>query len=210
MEIVMKRIISVMKIIIALSLTTVLNAAAAAIITSPTAPVVTPVATNQSNASNTLLLLVGPLQSYNVMTGTAVILGQNIHIGVRSLQAGLTFSVFGTINSNGSFNVSSISGGNVYVPGATDVFLTGVVKTSNPMLDLITVGGATVDLTLALASGGAMPPVGAAIQLVGTQPSIGGVILAKAMNVGPLENITNASQMNDIGITGSGLIGIQH
>jgi len=67
-----------------------------------------------------------------------------------------------------------------------------------------------VDLTLALASGGAMPPVGAAIQLVGTQPSIGGLILAKAMNVGPLENITNASQMNDIGITGSGLIGIQH
>jgi len=158
-----------------------------------------------------ILLLAGPLQSYNAQTHTAVILGQNVPIGTQSLpQAGLTVSVFGTINTDGSFNVSSISGGNVYVPGATDVFLTGVVKTSNPMLDLITVGGATVDLTLALASGGAMPPVGAAIQLVGTQPSIGGVILAKAMNVGTLQDITSTSQMNDIGITGSGLIGIQH
>jgi len=142
-----------------------------------------------------ILLLAGPLQSYNAQTHTAVILGRNVPIGTQSLpQAGLTVSVFGTINTDGSFNVSSISGGNVYVPGTTGIFLTGVVKTSNPMLDLITVGGVTVDLTVALISSRAvMPPVGTMIQLMGTQPVIGGVILAQAINEGALLSVTSAN-----------------
>ena len=202
-----------MKRIMAFSLTMVLSAAAVG---------TTPLFNSPS------LLLAGPLQSYNALTHTAVILGQNVPIGTqRPPQAGLTVSVFGTINTDGSFNVSSISSGNVYVPGVTNIFLTGVVKTSNPMLDLITVGGVTVNLTVALISSRAvMPPVGTMIQLMGTQPVIGGVILAQAINEGALLSVTSAnaialetflimcstnnSNQGGGGITGSGRPGGPH
>jgi len=197
----------------------VLSAAAIGVI-----PPLNPVVTTPL-ISNPILLLAGPLQSYNAQTGTAVILGQNVPISAQSLpQPGLTVSVFGTINSNGSLNVSSVGGGSLYVPGATEIFLTGIVKASNLLFETVTVGGVTVDLAPALAASGApMPPVGAIIQLVGTQPVIGGVILAMAVNEGPLEDVMsanplalqafivsnniNGSDKGGVGITGGGRIG---
>jgi len=89
--------------IIALSLTAVLSSASVAVV------------------ANTLLLI-GPLQSYNARTGTAVILGQNVSVGARSLpEAGYTVAVFGTINGDGSLNVSSISAADVWVRSRSSV-----------------------------------------------------------------------------------------
>jgi hypothetical protein len=210
-----------MKRIIALALNTVLSAAAVAVIP-PLAVVTAPPVTRP------LLLIAGPLKSYNAKTGIAVILGQNVPVSAQSMpEPGLMVSVFGTISSNGSLKVSSIGAGSLYAPGAREVFLTGIVKTSDPLFDTVTVGAVTVDLATALAASGApMPPVGAMIQLVGTQPVIGGVILAMAVNEGPLEDVMSANPFalqafiasnnnggddkGGIGITGGGVIGIMH
>jgi hypothetical protein len=184
---------NVMKRIIVLTLTTILS-----VVTSLPA-----------SSHINMLLLAGPLQSYDPQTGIAVILGQNVPVGAQSLpETGYTVAVFGTINDDGSLNVSRISAAGVYVPGATEIFLSGIVEKSDPILRQITVGGVTVDALVT--SEVALPPVGATVQLVGTQPVIGGVILAQAINAEPPANVTSASPLPPIGITGGGFVHISH
>src|SRR4029077_13558403 len=75
------------------------------------------------------LVLVGPVEAINIPKGFAVILGQKVFAtGVAHLRLGETVSVIGAVRSDGSVSAAAIEDNGLYVAGATNVLLTGVVE----------------------------------------------------------------------------------
>ena len=65
----------------------------------------------------------------------------------------------------------------MYVPGATEVFVTGIPSSVDWNLGTATIGGLTVDYTSSLGGSG-FGGLGSAITVIGTQPARGGVMLS--------------------------------
>ena len=63
-----------------------------------------------------------------------------------------------------------------YVPGATEVFVTGIPSSINYRLGTARIGELTVDYTPSL-GGSRFGGIGAAITVIGTQPALGGTML---------------------------------
>src|SRR5512146_3501374 len=75
------------------------------------------------------LVLVGPVNAVNPATGVAIVLGQKVFTSVAAeLTVGDTVFVIGDINSDGSISAKAIQDTGVYVPGSTQILLTGVVQ----------------------------------------------------------------------------------
>jgi len=157
------------------------------------------VRTNASTpAQKDVLLVVGPLDSDNTQA-RATVLGQKLPVSVPS--PGYTNFVYGRIGSDGSVSVSSIRQSGLYVPGSTAVFLMGIVQKSDPALARITIGTVTVDLTSALAGlPSALPPVGATVQIKGTQPVMGGLVLANEIRIGSQIAVSDLSTTMNLAI----------
>jgi hypothetical protein len=143
------------------------------------------------------LLLIGPVDAVNAQAGLVTILGQKLTYGhAGKLVVGDTAAVFGVTKANGSFVATSIVDQGRYVPGATVIFLTGKVQKSDSAVGRVTVDGLTVDLTGTMSNGVIAPAVGSKLQITGTQPTAGGLVVASG--------ISGSGDGASLGISGSG------
>ena len=145
------------------------------------------------------LLLVGAIESVNPSAQTIRILGHDIRVAnVETHAVGHVVSVFG----NGlGMQVSAISDSRVFATGAEPVLLSGKVTKVVASTGKIFVDGVAVDVTQVMATSGfAFPSQGSAVTVLGTQPALGGVVLAGSINRG--YGVTSGGQ--SVGVTSGG------
>jgi len=125
-------------------------------------------------------LLSGQIQSIDRLNGIFLAMGQSIRFsdsGIGSLQIGDYVTVGGSIAGAGIINADSVEvSASRYIPGASEVFVTGIPSSINYKLGTARIGGLTVDYTPSL-SGDGFGGIGAAITVIGIQPALGGVML---------------------------------
>src|SRR5438270_9519355 len=107
------------------------------------------------------LLVVGLVEAINAPNKTAIVLGQTVHAAsFESLAVGNTAAVYGTTRADGSIEASAIQSRGIYVPGATLIFISGIVQKAAPSVGRVVVGGVTIDLTSVMSQGMFSPTVG--------------------------------------------------
>src|SRR5882724_3252415 len=131
------------------------------------------------------LTVVGPVETYDAQHHVARILGQTVLIEqTLDLVVGNNVAVIGTTSPSGVIVATSVKDQGLYVAGASAIFLSGHVQKINSSVGTATVGGVTVDLTPLMANHVVAPAVGTKIQVGGTQPALGGVVIANGINGG--------------------------
>jgi hypothetical protein len=136
----------------------------------------------QASSETPSLVLVGPVEAINASKGFAVILGQKVFTaGVGNLSVGETVSVIGTVRSDGSVLVAAIEDNGLYVAGASNVLLTGTVEKVDESRGRAVVSGVSVDLTPLMGNGPVSLTAGSKVELAGTQPVGGGLILVSGI-----------------------------
>jgi hypothetical protein len=134
-------------------------------------------------ASSSELILLGPVEAVKEREGVVIVLGQKLaQRAVGSVEVGQTLAVFGSVSADGAFSVSGVQRLGLYVPGATNIVVTGVVQKVNIALGRAVVGGLSVDTTT-LDQPDAIA-VGSLVQVGGTQPVSGGLMLAQGISGG--------------------------
>ncbi|NIV18095.1 MAG: hypothetical protein GWN47_06695 [Woeseiaceae bacterium] len=133
------------------------------------------------DSSSTALLLGGPVASIDQNSGTFVALGQTVDfsaVAMDALRVGDFVLVAGSITGAGLITADFVAiTGYQYVPGATEVFVTGIPSSVDFSLGTAQIGELTVDYTLSLGGSG-FEGIGAAITVIGTQPAFGGKMLS--------------------------------
>jgi hypothetical protein len=126
------------------------------------------------------LLLAGPVESVNLATNTITVLGHRIAINDAStILPGHKINVFGKIEFGGSTRAAIVQDTNTYAGSGDQVLLIGKVDRVDRASGRLLMGGASVDYTALLAQPRfALPAVGNAIRITGTQPYSKGVVLA--------------------------------
>ena len=157
-------------------------------------------------------LTLGPVEQVNVKSATLVVLGQTYHIvpstviksqggvpmSLAALSPNMLVSIDGAETATGQATIQSITSlSQQYVPGATHLFVTGVVGSETPT-GQITVGRLTVDINSTLTSDTPMFSVGSLVKIGGTQPNPDGLFLAQS--VGRYSTNINTS----FGVAGGG------
>jgi hypothetical protein len=156
------------------------------------------------SADQPALVVVGPVEAYDAKHLTARILGQTVLFQhAVDLAVGDSASVVGAFNASGVIVATSIKIEGLYVPGSSAVFLSGRVQKVNASVGNVTVNGVTVDYTALMANNQVAPSVGAQVTIGGTQPTLGGVVLASGVNGGGM----SASGVNGGGKVASGVNG---
>jgi hypothetical protein len=93
------------------------------------------------------------------------------------LQLGDYVMVSGRVSGAGTIEAEAvIHTGLRYVPGASEVFVTGIPSTVDSRFGTAMIGELRVDYTPSLGSSG-FEGIGAAITVIGTQPAHGGVMI---------------------------------
>ena len=153
------------------------------------------------------LLVVGPVESVNSAHTTAIVLGQKVLLGANSsVTVGSTVAVYGKVLGDGSLSVAKLVVEGDYVAGATPVLVSGTVQKVQPSIGRAVVSGITVDLTALMSRGSVTPAVGSTVQISGTQPVNGGVLVADGITGGGLSaNGITGGGLSANGITGGGL-----
>jgi hypothetical protein len=127
------------------------------------------------------LVLAGPIASIDLIGGSFTSLGQNIVMTGSELNAfrvGDFVEVSGSLTGAGLITADSVVlSGQQYVPGATEIFVTGIPTSVDFTTGTARIGGLTVDYTPSLGSD-RFEGIGAAITAVGTQPAFGGVMIS--------------------------------
>ena len=140
---------------------------------------------SQSANETPALVLIGPVNAVNPATGVAIVLGQKVFTSAAAeLTVGDTVFVIGDINSDGSISAKAIQDAGVYVPGSTQILLTGVVQKVDNSVGRVTVGGVSVDVTPLMATQSVSLTKGSTVQVAGTQPVNGGLVLANGIGGG--------------------------
>jgi hypothetical protein len=99
-------------------------------------------------------------------------------VGFESLRVGDLVSVFGSISGAGTIQASEVSiSPDSYVPGATEVSVTGIPSSVDLLSGTARIGELTVDYTPSLGGSG-FGGIGAAVTVIGTQPALGGTMLS--------------------------------
>jgi hypothetical protein len=126
------------------------------------------------------LLLAGPVSSVNAQDGYFSSMGQAIY-GSREmlmgLRAGDYVMVGGQISGAGTIDANAVVlTGAQYVPGSTEVFVTGIPSSIDSSLGLTTIGSLQVDYTPSIGRSD-FKGIGAAVTVIGTQPALGGKMI---------------------------------
>jgi hypothetical protein len=131
-----------------------------------------------------VLVLAGPVDSIDPVNGVFTAVGQTVMASqamLSSMSVGDFVSVNGSVVSSGWLYADSIAmSGDAYVPGATEVFVTGIPSNINPVLGQAQLGDLTIDYTAAM-SGGAIP-FGLSLSFSGTQPVSRGLFVSDAVS----------------------------
>jgi hypothetical protein len=127
-------------------------------------------------------MLAGPVQSIDMQSETFVAVGQTVSFqreGLGGLQVGGFVTVYGSIAGAGRINATGVDFSlEMYVPGATEVFVTGIPSSVNFARGTALIGELEVDYTPSLGGSG-FGGIGAAITVFGTQPAFGGAMLGE-------------------------------
>lgn len=164
-----------------------------------------------SSAAAQAVNVVGPIERLSCSAKTLRVLGVTFHVAAPSVLAEVcgqsnanTFryvAVIGTATERGSLVASRIApAGADYVPGATPVYINGLVTSQKIGIGEFAVAGSRI---VGLPS--SVPFVGAVVEVVGTQPLLGGPIVAESLAVGP--EATSVGDLSSVlnGIVGSGI-----
>jgi hypothetical protein len=129
------------------------------------------------------LLLVGPVESVDVARNAVTVLGHRIAlVSIGRLTAGHVVSVYGRGTALG---YSAVSDSGVFASGAETVLLSGTVTSVHSATGTFYVDGALVSATsLFGAQGFELPSLGAHVTVSGTQPQLGGAVLASSVKSG--------------------------
>ena len=153
------------------------------------------VGTALAGAAHAATLAVGPVEQVNLKSSTVVVLGQTYHIDAATViknRAGAAValgtlapdtlvSIGGTETAAGQATVQSVESlPQLDVPGATPLFVTGVVTRESPT-GQIKLGNLTVDIVPTLTNDSPTVPVGNLVKITGTQPNPGGLFLAQTI-----------------------------
>ena len=159
----------------------------------------------QDSHESMALVLVGPVEAVNVSQGLAIVLGQKVITqSAAELSVGEAISVIGRLSPDGSILAMSVQKAGVYVPGATQILLTGTVQKVDSTIGRAVVGGLSVDLT-GLMSTGSVPIVqGSTVQIAGTQPVNRGLVLVTGISGGALTQGISGGALTQ-GISGGAL-----
>ena len=126
------------------------------------------------------LLLAGPVTSVDRMNGVFESMGQIVMASqsmLTGIRVGDYVSVDGSIVSPGWLYADAVSvSANRYVPGSTEVFVSGMLSSINARYGTARMGNLTIDYTSSLGSSDA--PSGLMWSFVGTQPSTSGVMIS--------------------------------
>ncbi len=129
-------------------------------------------------------MLAGPIQSIDLQGGSFVAVGQTVSFARESLgglQVGGFVTVYGSISGAGRITATSVDiSAEMYVPGATEVLVTGIPSSVNFARGTALIGELEVDYTPSL-SGSRFGGIGAAITVIGTQPAFGGAMLGDSV-----------------------------
>jgi hypothetical protein len=129
-------------------------------------------------------VLAAPVSSVDRVNGVFVAVGQTVMASnemLARLQVGDFVSVNGSVVSPGWLYADEISvSSEMYVPGATEVFVTGIPSGFNLAVGQVQLGGLTIDYTAAL-SGGAIPS-GLSLSFRGVQPVNRGLFVSDAVS----------------------------
>jgi hypothetical protein len=133
---------------------------------------------------SSVTVLAGPVDSIDRINNVFVAVGQTVMASQEMLSTmgvGDFVSVNGSVVSSGWLYADSISvATDMYVPGATEVFVTGIPSEINAILGQAKLGELTIDYTAAM-SGGAMPS-GLSLGFSGIQPVSGGLLVSDAVS----------------------------
>ena len=130
------------------------------------------------------LILAGPVDSIDPINGVFVAVGQTV-MASQGMLAGMNVgdfvSVNGSVVSAGWLyaDTMSVSTG-TYVPGASEVFVTGIPSSIDMAIGQAQLGDLTIDYTAAL-SGGAVPS-GLSLSFRGIQPVSRGLLVSDAIS----------------------------
>ena len=150
------------------------------------------------------LRVVGPVESYDAKHGIARVLGQTVIMQhTVELAVGDSASVVGTSGTDGKIIASVVTDQGPYVAGSSKIFLSGNVQKVNAAVGTARVNGITVDFTSLLAGSQISPSVGSPVQIGGTQPTVGGVVLATVIT----ESGAESQSISGGGVTASSISG---
>jgi hypothetical protein len=153
------------------------------------------------------LMLLGPVEAVLARENAAIVLGQRIQIPAGAdIAVGEVLAVYGTLKAGNLVAVQVLKAG-PYVPGATEVLLTGVVQKVQASVGRAIVSGVSVDLTALVSLDGSqlIPTVGTVVQVAGIQPASGGVVLVDGISGGAAKGISGGAAK---GISGGAAKGI--
>ncbi len=125
-------------------------------------------------------LLFGPIDEVDVRAGTFVAMGQTVLFSARTeqLQVGAMVSVQGTLLGPGHIYADRVVvSSEQYVPGSTEVFVTGIPSAVDTALGRASIGGLEVDYTSSMSRG--YPAAGSVWTFRGTQPNVRGLMVAE-------------------------------
>ena len=158
------------------------------------------------------LVITAPIESADASSGKISVLGQQIRV-----DAAANFSVGSIVNvysrSNGSANSSAqlhVESLGSYSSGADSLFVRGRITATSHHIGQVSIGTTRIDYTALMAVAGfRLPAAGEFVVVHGTQPQLGGPLLATHIAYG-----NSASEQGIIGsgAQSSGIIGsgVQH
>ena len=120
-------------------------------------------------------------QTYKIAASTSVKNSKGTPVSLASLAPDTIVSIDGSESANGAATVVSVTSlPQLDVPGATRLFVTGVV-TSETATGQVKVGNLVVDINSTLTNGSQEFAVGSFVRITGTQPNPGGLFLAQTV-----------------------------
>ena len=126
------------------------------------------------------VLLTGPVDAIDRLNGVFESMGQVVMASqgmLADLQVGAFVAVEGTVISSGWYFADAVNvSDQMYIPGATEVFVSGMISSVNQMNGTAQMGGLTIDYTPSL--GGSSAPSGEMWSFRGTRPSQGGMMIS--------------------------------
>jgi hypothetical protein len=112
------------------------------------------------------------------------VVGQSVSFardGVAGMQVGDYVMVYGSLAGSGSVDATAVElSPMMYVPGVSEVFVTGIPSSVDYTLGTVRIGELNVDYTPSL-GGNTFDGMGAAITVFGTQPALGGTMLGDSV-----------------------------
>jgi hypothetical protein len=136
--------------------------------------------TGAAGIDGTGVLLAGPVDSIDRINGVFESMGQVVMASqnmLSSMRVGDFVTVGGTAISSGWYYADTVSvSDQSYVPGATEVFISGLMSSVDFMNGTAQMGDLTIDYTASL--GSSVTPSGELWSFHGTRPSLGGSMIS--------------------------------